>query len=139
MTSPDRPGSARIGAASTAALEPGDVFSLVSQATPSSGHVGTVVEFKDPVITMVSGNAGGAAPGQGAIRIEDVVREPMPAGAYWDTSGSKKELGKTNPTKAGVCWVVAIQKTSQLDPRALAALKDDALAKLGLERTSVSV
>jgi Domain of unknown function (DUF4157) len=125
-------------AASTAVLEPGDVFSLVSQATPSSGHVGTVVEFKDPVITMVSGNAGGAAPGQGAIRIEDVVREPMPSGAYWDTSGTKKELGKTNPAKAGVCWVVSIQKTSQLDPQALAALKDDALAKLGLERTTVS-
>ena len=125
-------------AASTAVLEPGDVFSLVSQATPSSGHVGTVVEFKDPVITMVSGNAGGAAAGQGAVRIEDVVREPMPDTAYWDTSGASKELGKTNPAKTGVCWVVSIQKTSQLDPKALAALKDDALAKLGLERTTVS-
>jgi hypothetical protein len=146
--SADHPGKADPGAAphtiglpaaSTATLAPGDVFSLVSEATPSSGHVGTVVEFKDPVITMVSGNAGGAAPGQGAIRIEDVVREPMPAGAYWDTSGTKKEVGKTNPSKPGVCWVVSIQKTSQLDPKALAGLKDDALAKLGLERTSVSV
>jgi len=124
--------------ASTAKLEPGDVFSLVSQATPSSGHVGTVVEFKDPVITMVSGNAGGAAAGQGAVRIEDVTREAMPDNAYWDTSGTKKELGKTNPINKGVCWVVSIQKTSQLDPKALAALKDDALAKLGLERTTVS-
>lgn len=126
-------------AASTALLEPGDVISLVSHATPSSGHVGTVVEFKDPVITMVSGNAGGAAPGQGAVRIEDVVREPMPAGAYWDASGTKKEIGKTNPSKSGVCWIVSIQKTSMLDPKALAGLKDDALAKLGLERTSVMV
>jgi len=125
-------------AASTALLEPGDVFSLVSQATPSSGHVGTVVEFKDPVITMVSGNAGGAAAGQGAIRIEDVVREPMPSGAYWDTTGTKKELGKTNPDKPGVCWVVSVQKASLLDPRRLDQLKDDALARLGLERTTVT-
>jgi hypothetical protein len=125
-------------AASTAVLEPGDVFSLVSQASPSSGHVGTVVEFKDPVITMVSGNAGGAAAGQGAIRIEDVVREPMPSGAYWDTTGTKKELGKTNPNKPGVCWVVSVQKTSLLDPKRLDQLKDDALAKLGLERTTVT-
>lgn len=53
----DNPGKADPGAAprtiggseaSTTLLEPGDVFSLVSQATPSSGHVGTVVEFKDP-------------------------------------------------------------------------------------------
>jgi hypothetical protein len=114
------------------------VISLVSQATPSSGHVGTVVELKDPVITMVSGNAGGAAPGQGAIRIEDVVREPMPAGAYWDTSGTKKELGKTNPAKSGVCWIVSVQKTSQLDPKVLDKLTPEALAKLGVERTTVT-
>lgn len=87
---------------------------------------------------MVSGNAGGAAAGQGSIRIEDIVREPMPAGAMWDTSGAHKELGKTNPTKPGVCWVVSVQKTSQLDPKVLDVLKDDALAKLGLERVAVS-
>jgi hypothetical protein len=132
------PHSIGLPAASTALLEPGDVFSLVSQATPSSGHVGTVVEFKDPVITLVSGNAGGAAAGQGAIRIEDVVREPMPSGAYWDTTGKNKELGKTNPDKPGVCWVVSITKASQLDPKRLDQLKDDALAKLGLERTTVT-
>ena len=62
----------------------------------------------------------------------------MPAGGYWDTSGTQKELGKTNPVKPGVCWVVSIQKTSQLDPKALAGLKDDALAKLGLERMAVT-
>ena len=126
-------------AAATAPLEPGDVISLVSQATPSSGHVGTVVEFKDPVITMVSGNAGGAAPGQGAIRLEYVVREPMPADAHWDMSGKNKELGKTNPAKSGVCWIVSIQKTSQLDPKVLEKLTPEALAKLGVERTTVSV
>lgn len=125
-------------ASASAPLEPGDVISLVTSATPSSGHVGTIVEFKDPVISMVSGNAGGAAPGQGAIRIEDVPRVPLPEGAYWDTSGKVNTPGKTVPAKPGVCWVVSIQKTSQLDPKRLDPLDDAALAKLGLERKPVS-
>ena len=125
-------------AAATAPLEPGDVISLVTSGTPSSGHVGTIVEFKEPVITMVSGNAGGAAQHQGAIRIEDVPREPMPAKAYWDQTGKVKTPGVTVPAKPGVCWVVAVQKTSQLDPKRLEGLDEEALAKLGLEKQAVT-
>ena len=126
-------------AAASAPLEPGDIISLVTSGTPSSGHVGTIVELKEPAITMVSGNAGGAAAGQGAIRIEDVPREPLPPGAYWDQTGKIKTPGVTVPAKPGVCWVVSVQKTSQLDPKRLEALDEAALTNLGLEKQAVTV
>jgi Domain of unknown function (DUF4157) len=138
---PGKDGAARViglPAASTAPLEPGDIISLVSMGTPSSGHVATVVKFNDPTITMVSGNAGGAAASQGAIRIEDTNREPMPAGAHWDQSGQSKQLGKTNPSKQGVVWIVSIQKTSQLDPKVLATMPEEALTRWGIEKVPVT-
>jgi hypothetical protein len=131
---PPAPHTIGLPAAAGAPLEPGDIISLVTAGTPSSGHVGTVVEFKDPVITMVSGNALGAAPGQGSIRIEDLRREPVAPGGYWDMTGKIKIPGKTVPRDPTVCWVVSVQKTSQLDPKRLAALDAAALDKLGLEK-----
>jgi hypothetical protein len=138
---PGKDGAARViglPAAATAPLEPGDIISLVSMGTPSSGHVATVVKFNDPVITMVSGNAGGAAANQGAIRIEDTNREPMPPGAKWDQTGKAKEPGKTNPSKPGVIWVVSIQKTSQLDPKVLDTMPKEALTRWGIEKAAAT-
>ena len=52
---------------------------------------------------------------------------------------TEDELSKTHPNEPGARWIVSGQETSQLDPRHLAALEDDVLAELGLERGTVTV
>lgn len=69
-------------AAWTAALDPGDIISIVNGgAGPLSGHVATVVEQKGDRIRIVSGNAGG---GEGSARAEEVARKEPPSGYSWD-------------------------------------------------------
>jgi len=52
---------------------------------------------------------------------------------------TEDELGKINPNDPGACWIVSGQETSQARSRHLEALEDDVLAKLGLERATVTV
>src|SRR5262245_1029669 len=79
--------------AHTASLSPGDKLTILTSASPKSGHVVTVigevslphVKGDDPVstLTMISGNAGG---GGGSVRVEEVTRRVPPKGYVWNVT-----------------------------------------------------
>jgi hypothetical protein len=123
--------------ATGSALAPGDVISIVTSTSPPSGHVATVVEFNDPVIRMVSGNAGSSTLGDGSIRVEEIIRQKAPAGFAWDQTHHKSEDRKPGincPAEPGVAYVVSVQRASKLDAKALAKATDEELQALHLVR-----
>lgn len=79
-------------------IQPGDILSYVSSATPLSGHVATVLTVKGDLIHVVSGNAGSRTQGNGTIRINDVQREIPPTDFNYNESlkieKQEKELAK---------------------------------------------
>ncbi len=67
-------------AALTAPLDPGDRVTIVSSDSALSGHVITIVQFQDPVITFVSGNTMGSS-----VKLEE-ARRGQPADAKYNFS-----------------------------------------------------
>lgn len=87
-------------------LRPGDRITVVSQSSPLTGHVATVVQDKGGSIHLVSGNAGG---GGGSIRFDEVVRETPPEAYSYakvtEVFGELSRLEKQEKEMAGkVTW-----------------------------------
>ncbi len=137
-------------AAATAELKPGDQISLVSSATPPSGHVATVVSVSGDNIMMVSGNSTNVKGGGTAL--EKTRRQPPPGDYSWGkavpfdavasdaakTADLRKSSGYNGPLKppggADYIWIVSIVRLSSEQPADIDPNNAEQLKKLGLER-----
>ncbi len=71
-------------AAFTAPLAPGDRVTVVTNDSALSGHVITVLNFEDPVITFVSGNSTG-----GSVQLESARRtQPPPSYQFYSQASA---------------------------------------------------
>jgi hypothetical protein len=107
----------------SATLEPGDKLTILTNKSPKSGHVITVIEVQGTFITYVSGNAA-----EEAVRIETAIRGTPVKGFQWNVTSHKPPSGEI--------WTIIIEKASKLDPNRLDKLqgpaREKALDELGL-------